>query len=89
MLSIQELRSSTTKELLQELESARNVSLKIRLSVKTKHEKNSSKKPASKRYIAQILTIMKEIAAEEAKKSETKVVEKKSTKKEDVEKKSN
>ena len=66
MLSIKELRSSTRKELLQELESARKAWLKIRVSVKTKHEKNLSKKGVSKRYIAQILTIIKEIDTEEA-----------------------
>lgn len=65
MYSIQELRSSTKKELLQELEKSRAEILKIRINVKTKHEKDRSKVKKIKRYIAQILTILKEIADEE------------------------
>ncbi|MBI5421856.1 50S ribosomal protein L29 [Candidatus Peregrinibacteria bacterium] len=59
MLSIQELRSSNRKELLQELEKARKEMLKVRISLKTKHEKDTSKAGKTKRYIAQILTMLK------------------------------
>lgn len=68
MLSVQELRSSTNKELVQELEKARKEALKIQINVKTKQEKDGSKAKKTKRYVAQILTLMKEIEAEEAKK---------------------
>ncbi len=68
MLTIQELRSSTKKELLQELDKTRKDFLKIRINVKTKHEKDQSKVGKIKRYVAQILTALKEVEAEEAKK---------------------
>ena len=70
MLSVQELRSSTVKELLQELETVRKDMLKVRINVKTKHEKDTSKAQKTKRYIAQILTILKE-AKEEIKDPES------------------
>lgn len=72
MFSIQELRSSTTKELLQELEKARKESLKVRINIKTKQEKDGSKSKKTKRYIAKILTVLKEVEAEEGKKSNEK-----------------
>lgn len=65
MLTTQELRSSTAKELFQELEAARNNMLKVRISIKTKHEKNISKSKQLKCYIAKIMTVMKEIEKEE------------------------
>jgi ribosomal protein L29 len=65
MFSIQELRSSTKKELLLELAKSRKENMKIRISLKTKHEKDSSKSIKIKRYIAQILTILKQIYTEE------------------------
>ena len=65
MLSIQELRSSTKKELLHELSKAHKEMLKVRINVKTKHDKDSSKSKKSKYYIAQILTVLKEIEKEE------------------------
>ncbi len=65
MLTVQELRSSTVKELLQELEAARKNMLKIRVNVKTKHEKNTVKSMQAKRYVAKILTVMKETGEEE------------------------
>ncbi len=68
MLTIQELRSSTKKELLQELDKSRKESLKVRINVKTKHEKDQSKAKKTKRYIARILTALKEVEAEEVKK---------------------
>ena len=64
MYSIQELRSSTKKELLLELAKARKENLKIRVSLKTKHEKDSSKAEKLKHYVAQILTILTEIKDE-------------------------
>jgi|GEM_PF-1890329 len=65
MLTIQELRSSTLKELLQELEKARKEMLKVRVNVKTKHAKDTAKVEKSKRYIAQVLTVLKEVGKEE------------------------
>ncbi len=68
MFSIQELRSSTIKELLQELEKARKGAQKTRINIKTKQEKNGSKAKKTKHYVAKILTVLKEVEAEEAKK---------------------
>ena len=65
MFSVQELRSSTEKELLQELGRARKDLLKIRINVKTKHDKNSSKVKKSRRYVSQISTMLKELKREE------------------------
>jgi len=65
MFSIQELRSSTKKELLLELAKSRKESMKIRINLRTKHEKDSSKGGKMKRYVARILTILKEIESEE------------------------
>ncbi len=64
MLSIQELRSSTVKELLRELETTRKDMLKVRINVKTKHEKDTSKVQKTKLYIAQVLTVLKEAKEE-------------------------
>jgi ribosomal protein L29 len=64
MLSIQELRSSSKKELLLELLKARKEMLKIRISLKTKHEKDTSKARKQKRLIAQILTLLKDAGTE-------------------------
>ena len=68
MFSIQELRSSTKKELLHELFKARKEALKIRINIKTKHDKDGSKMEKTKHYVAQILTVLKEIEREESKK---------------------
>ncbi|MBU0577604.1 50S ribosomal protein L29 [Patescibacteria group bacterium] len=65
MLSIQELRSSTKKELLKELESARTEMVRVRIGVKTKHLKDSTFVSKHKKYIAQIKTILKELDLEE------------------------
>jgi|GEM_PF-3382379 len=79
MLSIQELRSSSKKELLLELQKARKEMLKIRISLKTKHEKDTSKARKEKRLIAQILTLLngfdKEPVVKSAKPSVAKVAE--------------
>jgi len=61
MLSIQELRSSSKKELQPELQKARATLLKVRISLKTKHEKDTSKSRKAKAYIAQILTMLKQL----------------------------
>lgn len=66
MLSIQELRSSTKKELLEELKNMRSEMLKIRITCKTKSLKDSSKSNKQRRYIAQIKTIIKELDLEES-----------------------
>ncbi len=64
MLSIQELRSSSKKELLSELQKGRETLLKVRISLKTKHEKDTSKSRKAKAYVAQILTMLKEAEKE-------------------------
>ena len=79
MLSIQELRSSTKKELLLELAKVRKEMLKIRINLRTKQEKNTSKAKVTKHYIAKILTILKDIKDEV--KSEKAVTETKTAKK--------
>ena len=66
MLSNQELKSSTRKELLRELEEAREVLQKNRITVKTKHNKDSSSVSKQKRYVARIMTALKELDLEEA-----------------------
>jgi len=72
MLSIQELRSSNRKELHLELQKARKETLKVRISLKTKHEKDTSKAGKARRYIARILMAIKELDREEAKPSSAK-----------------
>jgi len=65
MLSNQELKSSTRKELLRELEEARMAREKKRITIKTKHDKDTSSASKLKRYIARILTALKELDLEE------------------------
>ena len=65
MLSIQELKSSTKKELLEELKNARKEMLKVRMGVKTKSLKDSSSATKQKKYVAQVKTILKELEMEE------------------------
>ena len=65
MLSNQELKSSTRKELLKELEEARETMMKKRITVKTKHDKNSSAISKQKKFIARIMTALKELELEE------------------------
>ena len=72
MFSIQELQSSTNKELLLELEKSRNELLKIRINVRTKHKKDTSKVKKMKRYVAQILTALKDASREVEKVTEAK-----------------
>ncbi|MBN2087290.1 50S ribosomal protein L29 [Candidatus Peregrinibacteria bacterium] len=65
MLSIQELRSSTKKELLEELKNARAEMLKVRITCKTKSMKDSSQANKQRKYIAQINTVIRELELEE------------------------
>ena len=65
MSSIQELKSSTEKELSEELKHARNDLVRIRIGVKTKSLKDSSSASKQKKYIAQISTALKELDLEE------------------------
>lgn len=60
MLSKQELRQSGAKELLAELNKAKKEALKIRINLKTKHDKDTSKAFKNKQYVARILTFLKE-----------------------------
>jgi ribosomal protein L29 len=74
MLTIQELRTSTIHELNEELSKTRKELLKVRISVRTRHEKGTDKVQKTKRYIAQILTILKEAMRDDARKAEAKAV---------------
>lgn len=65
MLPISELKSSTRKELLKELEQARKTLQEWRLGVKTSHLKDSSLISKQQRYIAQMLTLLKEMDLDE------------------------
>jgi ribosomal protein L29 len=69
MLSVQELKTSSRKELIQELQNARSEIVKVRMNVKTKSIKDSSLANKQKKYIAQIETILKELDMEELVKS--------------------
>lgn len=60
--TLQELISLSEKELHLELEKARKELTQIQLGVKTQHIKDSHKIHEMKRYIAQILTILKNSA---------------------------
>ena len=73
MLSIQELQSSTKKELLEELKIARTDTLKTRITCKTKSMKDSSQVKKQKKYVAQIKTVIKELDLEELVKKATDV----------------
>ena len=66
MLSNQELKSLTRKELLQELQEAREISQKNRITVKTKHHKDTSSVSKQKKYVARVMTALKELDLEEA-----------------------
>jgi len=65
MLSLQELRSSTRKELLNELEAAQMEMQKVRIGVKTKSSKDSSLVIKRRKYVARIKTMLKELELEE------------------------
>ena len=65
MLSIQELKSSTLKELQSELKKGREELVRIRIGVKTKHIKDLSLVSKQKKYLAQVLTSIKELELDE------------------------
>jgi ribosomal protein L29 len=65
MLSYQELKSMTRKELLKELDDAREAMMKQRITVKTKHNKDTSTISKQKKFIARLKTALKEIELEE------------------------
>lgn len=73
MLTSKELKSLTRKELLKELEEARDVAMKKRITVKTKHEKDSSGVSKHRKYVARIKTALKELDLEEAVANSTKI----------------
>lgn len=68
MLTIQELRSSTKKELLQELAAAQKQLLAVRMGIKTKHQKDTSLMKKTKATIARVKTLLREMKSEEASK---------------------
>lgn len=65
MLTYQELKALTRKELLKELTDARETLMKKRITVKTKHEKDSSAVKKEKTYVARVNTALKELDLEE------------------------
>jgi len=65
MLSYQELKSLTKKELLKELSDAREAMMKKRITVKTKHNKDTSSVNKQKKFIARVSTALKELEMEE------------------------
>lgn len=73
MLSNQELKSLTRKELLKDLEEARELAMKKRITVKTKHEKDTSANSKQRKYVARIMTALKELDLEEAVTNSTKI----------------
>ena len=73
MLSNQELKSLTRKELLKELQEARELCQKHRITVKTKHHKDTSSVSRQKKYVARVMTMLKELDLEEAVKNSKKV----------------
>ena len=73
MLSNQELKSLTRKELLKELEEARELVMKKRITIKTKHDKDSSGASKQKKYVARVMTALKELDLEEMVESSDKI----------------
>ncbi|MDH5597185.1 MAG: 50S ribosomal protein L29 [Candidatus Peregrinibacteria bacterium] len=73
MLSSQEIKSLTKKEVLKELEAAREEVMKRRITVKTKHEKDTSSISKLKRQVARLKTALKEIELEEMVESSKKI----------------
>lgn len=71
MLTTQELKASTLKELLKELQSALLKLQELRIGVKTSHLKDTSAIKKQKRYVARILTVIKEIELDELVKQAT------------------
>ena len=65
MLSYQDLKSLTKVELEKELVKAREEQQKLRITVKTKHAKDTSAVGKNKKLIARLCTAIKEVAIEE------------------------
>ena len=65
MLSLQELQNSSISELQQEFNLAKQVLFKHKLEIKTGQSKNIHLYRGYKKYIATILTIIKEINKKE------------------------
>lgn len=73
MLSNQELRTSTKKELLKELQEAHEMMVKKGITVKTKHDKDSSSVLKQRRYVARVKTAIKELELSEMVKESKKI----------------
>lgn len=73
MLSKQELKSSTRKELLDELTEAQATMMKKRITTKTKHEKDTSSVKKQRRHIARTKTFLRDMELEEAAKNSVKI----------------
>jgi len=73
MQSYNDVKSMTHKELSIELASARATLQKRRITVKTKHDKDTSAINKQKKYIARLLTALKEVELEELVKSSDKI----------------
>ncbi len=74
MLSNQELKSSTRKELMEELKNARKEAMRVKIGVKTKHLKDSTLVEKQKMYVAQIKTTLREMELEEMVKNAQKTI---------------
>jgi ribosomal protein L29 len=74
MFSNQELRTSTKKELLRELAEAHEMMLKKGITVKTKHDKDSSSISKQRKYVARVKTAIKELELGEMVKESKKII---------------
>ena len=74
MLSNQDLRTSTKRELQRELREAHEMMLKKGITVKTKHDKDSSSVSKQRRYVARIKTAIKELELSEMVKEARKII---------------
>jgi len=71
MLTLQEIRSSTRKELLHELTAAQKKLLELRMGVHTKHQKDTSLVKKQKRFVGQLMTVLRDMDHEEKVKKAT------------------
>lgn len=71
-MNTKELRALTEKELRKQLETAKVSLQKIRIGIRTKHEKDTSKANKTKKEIARIQTILNEIEAQSPQKEAAK-----------------
>ena len=65
-MNINELRSLTFKELLQELSKAQKELQHIRIHIRTKHQKDTSLVQKKKQTISRIKTLLREMELEKA-----------------------